>query len=96
MRRDQAIAILHDLRQQLTRLGVLDLALFGSVARDEGTAGSDVDLLVTFAPGDFWRRYNDVMDLLEAAFPCRVDLVPAGDLKPRLREQVLAEAIRVP
>ena len=35
-------------REQLQKLGVKSLSLFGSVARDEADADSDVDLLVEF------------------------------------------------
>ncbi len=36
------------------RWKVAELALFGSIARGEARAGSDVDLLVTFLPGAEW------------------------------------------
>lgn len=95
MNRDQALDILRTLREPLRQLGVTELALFGSVARDQASASSDVDVLVELQPGDFWRQYNQVLDTLEAAFPCRVDLVPKVNLKPQLRERVLGEAIHV-
>lgn len=95
MNRDQALSILSQLREPLRRLGVTELALFGSVARNQAGATSDVDVLVELQPGDFWRQYNQVLDTLEAAFPCRVDLVPKANLKPQLRDRVLGEAIDV-
>ncbi len=49
MKRDQALATLRTEKDRLSRdYGVKSLALFGSVARDEATAVSDVDLLVEF------------------------------------------------
>ena len=49
MKRDQALATLRIEKDRLSRdYGVKSLALFGSVARDEATAVSDVDLLVEF------------------------------------------------
>lgn len=45
------IPIPHDaLRQFCARWGVAELALFGSVLRDDFGPDSDVDVLVTFAP----------------------------------------------
>jgi predicted nucleotidyltransferase len=41
------------------------LALFGSVARDEATAESDVDLLVEFEGGATFDRYMDLKFFLE-------------------------------
>jgi len=47
MKRDDIIHILNQHRRELAeQYGVKSLALFGSVARDEATTASDVDLLV--------------------------------------------------
>ncbi|MBX3483254.1 nucleotidyltransferase domain-containing protein [Phenylobacterium sp.] len=46
MRRDEAIRRLKRGRRRLADLGVGRLFLYGSVARDQAAAGSDVDLLV--------------------------------------------------
>ena len=49
MKRDEVLKILADHRDELRQqFGVKSLALFGSVARDEATETSDVDLLVEF------------------------------------------------
>ena len=45
MKRDEVLAILDAHREELQKLGVKSLSLFGSVARDEAHADSDVDLL---------------------------------------------------
>ena len=95
MRRDVILRQLRSQSDRLHALGVVELSLFGSVARDAATDKSDVDLLVTFSPGPFWSRYNQVLDLLEEMLQCRVDLVPKEDLKPLLRARVEAEALRV-
>jgi len=70
-----------------------EVRVFGSVARGDATEGSDVDLLITARGGcslfDLGGLLEDLQDLLG----CRVDLVTEDGLKPRLREQVLKEAI---
>ena len=49
MKRDQVLKILTEHRLELRdKFGVKSLALFGSVARDEASQTSDVDLLVEF------------------------------------------------
>ena len=53
MRRDDAINRLRQERHRLTGLGVGRLFLYGSVARDDAVAGSDVDLLVDPVDPDF-------------------------------------------
>ena len=46
MNRDQAIRVLSAHSEEIRRLGVTWLALFGSVARDQARPDSDIDLLV--------------------------------------------------
>jgi len=48
MRQQEALAILSTHQTALKGFGVKSLLLFGSVARDEARADSDVDLLVEF------------------------------------------------
>ncbi len=81
--------------ERLRDLGVRRLALFGSAARGEESAGSDLDFLVEFDRKTF-RNYMGLLRLLEASFGRRVDLVIREALKPSLREAVLNEAVDVP
>ena len=90
--RETLLAELTAQTSALRRLGVTSLGLFGSYARNEQTSKSDVDLLVTFDHLTF-RNFMDTKLLLEEALGLPVDLVLAGDLRPRLRERVLSEVI---
>ncbi len=75
--------------------GVKRLALFGSVARDEASRASDIDLLVEFSrPVGLFGLFA-LQDRLEEIFGCKVDLGTPDSLKPRLRDKVLKEAIYV-
>ncbi|HLA80236.1 MAG TPA: nucleotidyltransferase family protein [Thermoleophilia bacterium] len=59
------------------RWKITELALFGSVLRDDFRPDSDIDVLVTFAP-DSTRRFYDVIDMkeeLESMLGRKVDLV---------------------
>jgi predicted nucleotidyltransferase len=77
-------------------MGVSRLALFGSHARGDATAESDVDLLVEFAPG---RKSFDglvsLADLLEGVLGRRVDAVTVESLSPYIGLKILAEAVDV-
>lgn len=82
------------------RYGIMRLAVFGSVARGEATADSDIDLLYDLRPGARlgW-EIEDLTDELTEVFGGRpVDLISRSALHPRIRHQVLAEAepIHVP
>ena len=68
-------------------------ALFGSIARGEGSDSSDIDLLVELQPKTF-DAYMDVKLFLERTLGHKVDLVLAEAVKPRLRPMILAEAVR--
>lgn len=51
MKAQDVITRLRKHRQELHDAGVLSLSLFGSVARRDNTASSDVDLIADFARG---------------------------------------------
>ena len=59
------------------RWQVSELALFGSVLRDDFGPDSDVDILVTFAPGARWSLLDHVRMERELAglLDCKVDLL---------------------
>ena len=62
------------------------------MARDDADGASDVDLLVSLAPGRSGLALGgllmDMQDLLQR----RVEVVTEGGLHPALRERVLREA----
>lgn len=65
--------------------GVTNLRVFGSVARGQDHAGSDIDLLADLPPGMSLFGLGRVQADLEAILGTRVDLSPAQDLKPDVR-----------
>ncbi|MBI4881185.1 MAG: nucleotidyltransferase family protein [Planctomycetes bacterium] len=93
MQLEEALRRLRDHREELQRLGVRSLAIFGSVARGEADASSDVDILVEFLEPVGLFRFLDVKDCLEAILGRRVDLAERAALKPALRERILSEAV---
>jgi predicted nucleotidyltransferase len=94
--RDRVIAILRRLLPELRRkFGVKGLAIFGSVARDEATATSDVDVVVEFVGPTSFDAYFDVKEALEGALAKRVDLATPAMLKPRIRTEVEREGVHV-
>ncbi|OGI41182.1 MAG: nucleotidyltransferase [Candidatus Muproteobacteria bacterium RBG_16_62_13] len=96
MKRQDVIAILSARRSDLHReYGVQSLALFGSVARDEAGEGSDVDVLVEFDRPTGLFGLIRLQQHLEALLGCKVDVGTAAGLRPRIRERVLHEALRV-
>tara|TARA_R100000656_G_scaffold67910_2_gene51354 strand:+ start:6824 stop:7117 length:294 start_codon:yes stop_codon:yes gene_type:complete len=94
--RTQTLIVLRAHRLALARqFGVRSLALFGSVARDQAGAGSDLDILVTFDAPATSARYFGLQFYLEDLLGCPVDLVTDKALRPELRPYVEAEAVYV-
>ncbi len=94
--KDQALNLLRQHKQTLEqRFGVIELALFGSIVRDEAFQGSDVDILVRFDDPAAFRAYFRTASYLEEVFGRRVDLVTPKTLRPELRPFVEREAIYV-
>ena len=90
--REHILAVVDLHSPELRRLGAKSLALFGSMARGEGSDSSDIDLLVELQPKTF-DAYMDVKFFLEKVLGRKVDLVLADAVKPRLRSVILAEAV---
>lgn len=76
------------------RYRVKELAVFGSAARGELRAGSDIDLLVEFLPDaqvsllQHFAAERELSELLGR----KVDLVSKRALRNALKEQVLSQA----
>ena len=96
MSRDQILALLRQALPELrAKYGLRDLSLFGSVARDEAGAGSDVDVLATYAGPLTLHAFMGLKADLENRLGMPVDLVTPGALKPRLRAAIERDLLRV-
>jgi uncharacterized protein len=73
--------------------GVTNLRVFGSVARGADRPDSDLDLLADLPPGMGLLGLGRVQADLEAIVGSRVDLVPAGDLKPGVRARARRDLV---
>lgn len=95
MRRDDVLRVLESHRADLQRFGVKSLKLFGSVARDGASEGSDVDLLVSLEGRPTFSSFMKLRIFLEDLLGTKVDLVTEKGLRDRVRPYVDKEAIRV-
>jgi predicted nucleotidyltransferase len=91
--RDLIAARKDDILQLAKRHGARRIRIFGSAARQEDTASSDIDFLVDLEPGrsllDQIALQQDLAELLGR----RVDVVVEGGVSPYLQDQILAEAL---
>ena len=78
-------------------LGATSLYLFGSTARDEARAKSDLDLFVDYDPKGKFNAFDlvDIKLLLEANLGTQVDVTTRDSLHPMLRAEIERAAVRV-
>ena len=69
-------------------------ALFGSAARGEITAQSDIDILVEFLPVPIGLLYFGMWDDLEKALKRKVDLLTYGSLLKQAHPVIRENALR--
>jgi len=94
MRRDDALAILRSHREELQRLGVVSLTLFGSVARDEARSDSNLDLLAELRRPAGYFEVVQLADYLEQILGVPIDLLTPGAVSPTLKTRIEREAVR--
>ena len=73
--------------------GAYDIHVFGSVARGDANASSDIDLLVRLEPGRSFMDLGGLLYDLQNLLGTQVDVVTEEGLRKRIRESVLREAI---
>jgi uncharacterized protein len=95
MNRHDAIAVLREHADALRARGVRHAALFGSVARGDSSASSDLDILIELAPDaqlDAF-AYAGLKRYIAGLFSGPVDVVNRDALKPHLRRPTASDAI---
>lgn len=80
------------IRETVSRFRTANPRVFGSVLRGTDRDGSDIDLLVDALPGATLLDLGDLEEELQSLLGVGVDLLTPGDLPPKFRAKVLAEA----
>jgi uncharacterized protein len=92
MNKEYIFQKLDENRDTIKSFGVRKLGIFGSYASGDEKRTSDMDFLVEFEKKTF-DNYMDLKIFLEKLFDCKVDLVIADSVKPRLHKPIFEEAI---
>jgi predicted nucleotidyltransferase len=95
MKRDEIIHRLKECEADLRAHGVMHAALFGSVARNEQSSESDIDILVDLDPAIIVTMfdYAGVKNYIADLFELPVDVVDREALKDRIRSKATADAV---
>jgi predicted nucleotidyltransferase len=82
-----------EILQIAAKHGARTVRIFGSVARGEADAASDLDLLVEMEPGRSLLDLGGLLMELQELLGCRVDVVTEKGLRERIRDRVQKEAV---
>ena len=94
--RQSILRSLKTLKSEVAReYSVKTIGVFGSVARDEQTEQSDIDLLVEFSRPVGFVTFMRLEEFLSDRLGKKVDLVTPDALKPVIRQDILSEVIYV-
>jgi predicted nucleotidyltransferase len=80
----------------LKKYGVIEAAIFGSVARGEAKLGSDLDLMIQMGPMLNLFEYVQMKQELEDVVGKKVDLVNKSKIKPRLKSFIMQDLRYLP
>lgn len=92
MKRDDVLAILREFkRERAEEYGILEIGIFGSVARDEAGEDSDVDICIkTRTPNPF--ALVHIKEEIEKRVKRRVEIIRVREkMNPFLRERIERE-----
>jgi len=94
--KNEILALLTKSKPELqARFGVTHLSLFGSYARNEAKATSDIDVLVAFDGPATSCRYFGALFYLEDLFGCTIDLVTEKALRQELCPFIESEMLQI-
>jgi predicted nucleotidyltransferase len=91
--------LLREKREEILRIaarhGARNIRVFGSRAREDADARSDIDFLVEMEPGRSLFDLGGLQYELEQLLGCPVDVATERGLKARIRDRVLREAVPI-
>ena len=90
----ETIATLVAHKGELSAMKVRSISVFGSVARNEATSKSDVDLLVEFSAPVGLFHFARLRRSLSAMLGVQADVVTRAALRSEMRDVILREAVR--
>lgn len=90
---DEVLNRLRLKKAEISGYGIRSIGLFGSYARNEQTAQSDIDILIDFEPDkENFDNYMAVYDLIEGLFEnVRVEIVTKNGLSPYIGPKIINE-----
>jgi predicted nucleotidyltransferase len=76
-----------------TKHGASNIRIFGSLARGEHSAASDIDILVDLEPNRSLMDLGGLLMELQSLLHVRVDVATEDMLRPKVRKRALLDAV---
>lgn len=95
MKKEKVLHLLKEHLEEIQEFKIQRISIFGSVARDQDTPGSDIDVLVKFKVPATFDLYMDLLFYLEDLLGRKVDLVTEDALRSELKQFVEKDLICV-
>lgn len=95
MIKEKVIEILKAHETEIREFNIERISIFGTVARDQETPQSDIDILIKFEGPASYDLYMDLKFYLEDLLDRRVDLVTEDALRSEIKQYVEKDLIRV-
>lgn len=83
MNKKEVIKRIEKNKEEIKKLGIKEIGLFGSVLKGKQTNKSDIDILVEFKVLSF-DNYANAIIFLEKILKKKVDLITKSSLRPEL------------
>lgn len=90
---DRLLALAEEMRSR----GATGLFVYGSVARDDARASSDIDLFIDYDPASRFNAFDliGIQHFLHERLPFTIDITTRDGLHPTLRPDIEASAVRI-
>jgi len=95
MIKEKVLNTLKEHKQEIQKFHINRISIFGSVARDEDTSKSDIDILIKFDGPPTYDLYMELKFYLEELLGRKVDLVTEDSIRSELRSYIDQDLIRV-
>jgi len=93
--RDKVLTLLKEHAREIYAFKIQRISIFGSVARDEDSLESDIDILIKFDGPPSYDLYMDLKFYLENLLDRKVDLITEDALRSEIKHFVERDLIRV-
>lgn len=95
MIKEKVINLLREHLDEIRQFKIQKISIFGSVARNQETPQSDIDILIKFDGPSSYDLYMDLKFFLEDLLERKVDLVTEEAIRVEIKEFVEKDLIRV-